>query len=98
MLIKILLGFINAYPDIEVDVEGNLANVPALGNKAGIRYHERLGQDMSVVQICLRTQRFAIAAAPRYLSSHGRPNNPLELIGHASIVNWYVGGKLAPPL
>lgn len=96
---KILPGFMNAYPDIkvEVDAEDNLVDVLALGNDAGIRHDERLGQDMIAIPIGPRTQRFATAAAPGYLNSQGRPNHPRELIDHACIVNRYVGGKLASP-
>ncbi|MFJ4194158.1 LysR family transcriptional regulator [Pseudomonas sp. NPDC089534] len=96
---KILPGFMNAYPDIrvEVDAEDHLVDVLALGNDAGIRHDERLEQDMIAIPIGPRTQRFATAAAPGYLDAHGRPAHPRELLGHACIVNRYVGGALASP-
>ena len=58
--------FLAAYPDIRLEVvaEDNLVDVIAAGCDAGIRYDERLEQDMIAVPIGPRFQRFAAAAAP----------------------------------
>ncbi len=45
----------------------------AAGCDAGIRYDERLEQDMIAVPIGPRVQRFATAASPAYLDRRGRP-------------------------
>jgi DNA-binding transcriptional LysR family regulator len=52
--------FLKAYPDIrlEVTVEDRFVDVLAAGCDAGIRYDERLEQDMIAVPIGPRTQRY----------------------------------------
>jgi DNA-binding transcriptional LysR family regulator len=74
----IVPGFLAAYPDIRLEVvaEDGFIDVLAAGFDAGIRYDERLQQDMIAVPIGPRTQRFAAAAAPAYLDRHGRPRHP----------------------
>ena len=57
-------------------VEDSFVDVFAGGCDAGIRYDERLEQDMIAVPIGPRVQRFATAAAPAYLAAHGRPRTP----------------------
>ena len=57
----------------------------AEGCDAGIRYEERLEQDMIAVPIGPRRQRFATAAAPAYLDRHGRPDHPRDLLDHACL-------------
>ena len=56
----------------------------------GIRYDERLEQDMIAVPIGPRRQRFATAASPSYLDRHGRPAHPRDLLSHACL-----GGRFA---
>ena len=58
-----------AYPDIRLEViaEDSFVDVLAAGCDAGIRYDERLEQDMIAVPIGPRIQRFATAASPAYL-------------------------------
>jgi DNA-binding transcriptional LysR family regulator len=95
----ILPGFMAAYPDIrvEIDAEDNLVDVLASGSDAGIRYDERLEQDMIAVPIGARIQRFATAAAPAYLDQYGRPEHPRDLLGHPCILGRFVTGSLASP-
>lgn len=95
----ILPGFMIAFPDIrvEIDAEDHLVDVLASGSDAGIRYEERLEQDMIAVPIGPRIQRFATAAAPAYLDRHGRLSHPRDLLDHACILGRYVTGTLASP-
>ena len=95
----ILPGFMNAYPDIrvEIDAEDHLVDVLASGSDAGIRHEERLEQDMIAVPIGPRVQRFATAASPSYLDRFGRPEHPHELLDHACILGRFVTGALASP-
>lgn len=76
--------FLAAYPEIELEViaEDGFVDVLAAGCDAGIRYDERLEQDMVAIPIGPRVQRFATAAAPSYLERRGRPHHPSELLGH----------------
>ena len=60
-------AFPQAHPGIAVEVtaEDSFIDVLAAGFDAGVRYDERLEQDMIAVPIGPRVQRFAVAAAPR---------------------------------
>jgi len=84
VLPAIVPGFLAAYPEIvlEVTADDNFVDVLAAGCDAGIRYDERLEQDMVAVPIGPREQRFACAAAPAYLARRGRPQHPRELLQH----------------
>lgn len=92
----ILTPFLNAFPEIKVEVivEESFVDILAAGCDAGIRYDERLEQDMIAVPIGPRTQRFATAAAPAYLNTHGRPAHPRELLGHACLRGQFSSGLM----
>ncbi|MBB3957616.1 LysR family transcriptional regulator [Novosphingobium sediminicola] len=85
VLPKILPPFLEAHPQIrvEVTVEDGFVDILASGADAGIRYEERLEQDMIAVPIGPRRQRMITAAAPAYLAAHGRPGHPRDLLDHA---------------
>src|SRR5258707_3480298 len=70
ILSPIVAPFLTAFPDIrlEIVVEDSFVDVLAAGCDAGIRYDERLEQDMIAVPIGPRVQPFATAAAPSYLA------------------------------
>ena len=93
VLPRIVPPFLAAYPDImlEVIADDSFVDVLAAGCDAGIRYDERLEQDMIAVPIGPRVQRFAVAAAPAYLDRRGRPAHPRELIGHACLLGRFAG-------
>jgi len=97
VLPAIVPGFLAAYPDIrlEVTAEDGFVNVLAAGFDAGIRYEERLEQDMIAVPIGPRTQRFAAAAAPAYLDRRGRPQHPRDLLDHACLRGRFSSGAMA---
>src|SRR5579872_1299745 len=86
VLPAIVTPFLKAYPDIrlEVIVEEGFVDVLASGCDAGIRYEERLEQDMIAVPIGPRVQRFATAASPAYLTVRGEPRHPRDLLTHAA--------------
>lgn len=66
--------FLQRYPEITVEViaDSGIVDVLAAGCDAGIRYDDRLEQDMIAVPIGPRKQRFATAASPR-ISGPSRP-------------------------
>jgi DNA-binding transcriptional LysR family regulator len=90
----ILPGFLAAYPEISVEVmaDDRFVDVLAAGCDAGIRYEERLEQDMIAIPIGPRVQRFAAAAAPAYLDRCGRPQHPRELLGHTCLRGRFASG------
>jgi DNA-binding transcriptional LysR family regulator len=96
VLPTIVPGFLAAYPDIQLEViaEDSFIDVLAAGCDAGIRYDERLAQDMIAVPIGPRVQRFATAAAPAYLDRHGRPEHPRDLLRHACLRGRFSSGTM----
>jgi DNA-binding transcriptional LysR family regulator len=98
VLPAIVPPFLAAYPEIrlEVIVEETFVDVLAAGCDAGIRYEERLEQDMIAVPIGPRVQRFAAAAAPAYLNRRGRPEHPRELLEHSCLRGRFPSGTMPP--
>lgn len=96
VLPRIVPPFLAAYPDISLEIitEDSFVDVIAAGCDAGIRYDERLEQDMIAVPIGPRVQRFATAASPAYLDRHGRPKHPRELLGHACLRSRFSSGVM----
>jgi DNA-binding transcriptional LysR family regulator len=95
VLPRIVPPFLKAYPDIrlEVLVDDSFVDVLASGCDAGIRYEERLEQDMVAIPIGPREQRFATAAAPAYLDRKGRPQHPRDLLEHDCINGRFPSGQ-----
>ena len=98
VLPRIVPAFLAAYPDIvlEVVAEDGFVDVLAAGCDAGIRYDERLEQDMIALPIGPREQRFATAASPAYLARHGCPEHPRDLLDHACLRARFSSGVLPP--
>lgn len=99
VLPAILPGFLAACPDVRVEIvaEDGFVDMLASGCDAGIRYEERLEQDMIAVPIGPRVQRFATVAAPAYLDRCGRPEHPRDLLGHACLLGRFASGSLTSP-
>lgn len=98
VLPAIVPAFLSAYPDIRMEVvsEESFVDVLAAGCDAGIRYGERLEQDMIAVPIGPRVQRFATAASPAYLDRNGRPEHPRDLLRHACLRGRFPSGLISP--
>jgi DNA-binding transcriptional LysR family regulator len=96
VLPRIVPPFLAAYPDIRLEViaEDSFVDVLAAGCDAGIRYDERLEQDMIAIPIGPREQRFATAASPTYLDRRGRPDHPRQLLDHACLLSRFSGGAM----
>ncbi|MCQ1834440.1 LysR family transcriptional regulator [Neorhizobium galegae] len=96
VLPAIIPRFLATYPDIRLEIiaDDSFVDVLAAGCDAGIRYDERLEQDMIAVPIGPRLQRFAAAASPAYLDRHGRPDHPRDLLGHACIRGRFTSGAM----
>lgn len=85
-LLPKLHAFIRQYPDIniEIDATSRLVNIVAEGFDAGIRLGEQVEKDMIAVKIGAETQMVVIAS-PAYLSEHGCPAHPQDLLAHNCI-------------
>ncbi|WP_322032232.1 LysR family transcriptional regulator [Paraburkholderia sp. J76] len=92
----VLAPFHRAYPEIRVEVvvEDGFVDVLQIGCDAGIRYDERLEQDMIALPIGPRVERFAAVASPAYLAARGRPEHPRELLEHACLRVQFAGGAM----
>lgn len=92
----IVPAFLAAYPDIRLEViaDDSFVDVLAAGCDAGIRFDERLEQDMIAVPIGPREQRFATAAAPGYLDRCGHPAHPRDLLDHACLRGQFASGAM----
>ena len=98
VLPAIVPPFLAAYPDIRLEViaEDDFVDVLAAGCDAGIRYDERLENDMVAIPIGPRVQRFAAAASPAYLDARGRPEHPRDLLQHACLRGQFPSGTMPP--
>ncbi|WP_375452645.1 LysR family transcriptional regulator [uncultured Devosia sp.] len=96
VLAHIVPPFLAAYPEIRLEVIGeeSFVDVLAAGCDAGIRYDDKLEQDMIAVPIGPRVQRSALGAAPSYLDRHGRPQHPSELLAHACLRGRFPSGAM----
>ncbi|HEX3506592.1 MAG TPA: LysR family transcriptional regulator [Xanthobacteraceae bacterium] len=99
VLPAIVPPFLAAFPEIKLEVlaEDSFVDVLAAGCDAGIRYEERLEQDMIAVPIGPRVQRFATGAATAYLDRHGRPAHPRDLLAHACLRGRFSSGAMTTP-
>jgi DNA-binding transcriptional LysR family regulator len=93
VLPAIVPPFLAAYPEIRLEMitEESFVDVLAAGCDAGIRYDERLEQDMIAVPIGPRVQRFA-TAAPRTRATCS--NMPACAAGFP-VVRWRPGSSSA---
>jgi DNA-binding transcriptional LysR family regulator len=98
VLPAIVPPFLAAYPEIRLEViaEDSFVDVLAAGCDAGIRYDERLEQDMIAVPIGPRVQRFATAASAGYLDRCGRPQHPRDLLKLACLRGRFPSGAITP--
>jgi DNA-binding transcriptional LysR family regulator len=96
ILPQVVPGFLAAYPHIRLEViaEDDFVDMLAEGCDAGIRYDERLEQDMIAIPFGPREQRFATAAAPGYLSRRGIPEHPRDLLAHDCLRGRFASGAI----
>ena len=96
VLPSILPGFMRRHPavNVEVAVSEDVVDLVQGGFDAGVRYRERVAADMTAVPIGPRRQRYVLAAAPDYLTRHGRPQHPRDLAQHRLIGHRFASGTL----
>ncbi|WP_312055550.1 LysR substrate-binding domain-containing protein [Pantoea brenneri] len=96
VLPALIPAFLRRYPDIQLEIvaESNVQDVFRDGCDAGIRYDERLEQDVVALPIGPRIQRFAAAASADYLAEKGRPTHPRDLIDHRCLRGRYASGVM----
>jgi DNA-binding transcriptional LysR family regulator len=94
----IVARFMTAHPGITVEItaDNSFIDVLAAGFDAGVRYGERIEQDMIAIPIGPREQRFMTAASPGYLEAHGCPVHPKDLLDH-KLIRHRFGSGITPP-
>jgi DNA-binding transcriptional LysR family regulator len=87
--------FLEQFPQIELQivVESSLIDIVEKGFDAGVRYSERLAQDMIAVPLGGR-QRYAVVASPDFVASHGRPEQPRDLLNFPCIRTRFDSGVM----
>jgi DNA-binding transcriptional LysR family regulator len=90
--------FLAAHPRIRLEVvaQDDFVDVLGAGFDAGVRYDERLEQDMIAVPIGPRVQRFVAAAAHAYLETRPPIREPRDLLQHACIRHRFPSGAMPP--
>lgn len=94
LLVDRIARFILQYPRVSLEVvtEERLIDIVAEGFDAGIRFGESVAADMVSVPVGA-SQRFAVVASPEYLSLHGVPEKPHDLMRHACIGRRFPSGR-----
>lgn len=97
VLDDVLASLLQRNPGLRLDVVATdrLVDIVAEGFDAGIRFGERLSQDMVAVRI-RATFRFAVVGSPDYFREHPIPRIPHELRQHTCIRYAFPSGALLP--
>ena len=92
----LIASFAEAYPGVTLDitVTDDEADIVGAGFDAGVRLGEVIEQDMVAIPIT-GPQRQVVVATPDYLTRHGTPMHPRELVAHRCI-GWRPAPGVAP--
>ncbi|CAO3426225.1 LysR family transcriptional regulator [Azospirillum doebereinerae] len=92
----ILPAFARDYPDVVLDItlDDTVVDVVAGGFDVAIRIGEVIERDMVAVRLGPELRQVAVAA-PAYLSVHGRPEHPRDLVHHRCL-RWRWPGHVTP--
>jgi DNA-binding transcriptional LysR family regulator len=83
VIAPLLAGFCAAYPQVRLDLvaDDRMVDLVGEGFDAGIRFGERLAQDMIAVRASVE-QRSVVVGAPAYFARHAPPQVPKDLHAH----------------
>lgn len=95
VLVPLAARFLQENPGMRLEIvaDDNLVDIVAEGFDAGVRFGERLAQDMVAVPLG-PAQRFVVVASPAYLAEHGTPQRPQALAGYRCIRIRFPNGTL----
>ncbi|MEM7444242.1 MAG: LysR family transcriptional regulator [Pseudomonadota bacterium] len=95
VLAERLEEFRAAYPDIdlELSLSDSLADVVAEGLHAGIRFGDRVQEDMIAVPVSGPSVA-QVFGAPSYLDARGKPETPQDLLHHNCLRYRFIGSRL----
>ena len=91
-----LAGFVDAYPDILLDItlDDSVVDIVGGGFDLALRIGEVIERDMVALRMGPPMRQIAVAA-PAYLQRHGRPAHPRALLHHTCI-RWRWPGREHP--
>jgi DNA-binding transcriptional LysR family regulator len=91
-----LAGFVDAYPEILLDItlDDSVVDIVGAGFDLALRIGEVIERDMVALRMGPAMRQLAVAA-PAYLQRHGRPGHPRDLLRHACI-RWRWPGRAHP--
>nr|WP_300313239.1 LysR family transcriptional regulator [Halomonas sp.] len=92
----LIASFAQTYPRVTIDVTvtDEEFDIVAAGFDAGVRLGEVIEQDMIAVPLTGNQREMAVAA-PSYLTTHGAPAHPRDLVHHRCI-GWRPAPNVAP--
>ncbi|MDR4885903.1 LysR family transcriptional regulator [Serratia marcescens] len=95
IIAPMLVDFLKENPEMNVDLvsEGRFSDIVEAGFDAGIRFAEAVPQDMVAVHLG-EEQSMAVVASPEYISLHGMPETPEELLMHECIRLRLASGRI----
>ena len=87
--------FLREYPGMRLEIitDDKLIDIVAAGFDAGVRFGERLAQDMIALPLG-PPQRFVVVGSPAYLAEHGSPTTPQQLSAHRCIRIRFPNGSI----
>ncbi len=87
VLQPIMRRFLDAYPeiDVEITVENSFVDIIGAGFDAGMRFGDRIERDMVAVKVGPPLEDHVIAS-PDYLGRRGLPTEPRQLLDHDCIL------------
>lgn len=95
VLCPLALDFMDAHPEVSIEIASDAAIVDIVAQSfdAGVRFGKQIAQDMIALPIG-PPLRYAIVAAPGYLSERPTPETPADLAAHECIRRRFPGGTL----
>ena len=96
-LMPLVTSFLLDHPGIRMEIiaQNELVDVTAGGFDAGVRYSEKLAQDMIAISLGA-DQRMVVVAAPDLISRHGLPSHPDDLSRMECIGTLFATGNVLP--
>jgi DNA-binding transcriptional LysR family regulator len=70
--------------NLEISIDDAFVDIVSSGFDAGVRIGDSIEKDMVRVQLT-KTTAWSIVASPGYLTKHGRPRSPEDLLRHQAI-------------
>lgn len=95
VIAPVMAAVLRAYPELSLEIveDNGLIDIVGAGFDAGIRFGERVPEDMVAVPLgppC----RFAVVAAPAWVDAHGTPAHPTGLLAHECVRYRFPSGRL----